>query len=471
VVVLGLEFTPIQLGFGFTLNGVGGLFGQNRGVAVEALQAGLKTGALQAVLFPQNPVENAPRIISVLSSVFPVTPGQTIFGPALKIGWGTPTIIEAQLGLIVEFESPRRLILVGKDHHELPKSDRSCTWSSTCSGCSTRPRVSRASTPASTTRRSVPTPSPATSSGARPRAAGPSGSWRGRHQPHFEVPNGLLPQLERIRINLTNGNTPRAVLRATRRSPRTPSGGRSHRRSVSAAGFTLVGHLGIDALINTTNFTFVVDFSASVALRRGSTNIASLSLDGTITGPRPFHVDATASISFFLFSIDFHVSFSIGEDAPPALPTTSAARRPAGSGADRPAQTERSSAHAHADAWCRGARPPSARTRHHARKLWWSHPLGEVSVASGCSARDPLQAAGWADHRGDRRFTATKRQAGSQPESPPMAPQVTDLLSPMADYLELSDDQKLSRPAFETLKSGQAFTSDHLDGGDGEPSS
>ena len=45
----------MQLGLGFMLVGVGGLLGINRTVAVEALRAGLKTGALGAVLSPPDP--------------------------------------------------------------------------------------------------------------------------------------------------------------------------------------------------------------------------------------------------------------------------------------------------------------------------------------------------------------------------------------------------------------------------------
>src|SRR6185436_6832202 len=96
------------------------------------------------------------------------------------------------------------------------------------------------------------------------------------------------------------------------------------------------------------------------------------------------------------------------------------------------------------------------------------HPLGEVSVRQRVLPLETqLQRLGGQTIAGDRRFTATNAKLGASPIAPKV-PQVTDFFA-MADYLELSDDQKLSRPAFETLKSGQAFTSDHLDSGDGEP--
>ena len=55
LVLVSAEFPPVQLGLGFMLVGVGGLLGINRTVAVDALRAGLKTGALGAVLSPPDP--------------------------------------------------------------------------------------------------------------------------------------------------------------------------------------------------------------------------------------------------------------------------------------------------------------------------------------------------------------------------------------------------------------------------------
>ena len=47
LIVIAAEFTPIQLSFGFTLNGVGGIFGLNRMIVVAALAEGIRTNADQ----------------------------------------------------------------------------------------------------------------------------------------------------------------------------------------------------------------------------------------------------------------------------------------------------------------------------------------------------------------------------------------------------------------------------------------
>ena len=70
--IISVEFNPgIQLGFGFTLVGLGGLVGLNRSVDLEALAAGARSGSIDTILFPRDVVANATRIISDLRAFFP----------------------------------------------------------------------------------------------------------------------------------------------------------------------------------------------------------------------------------------------------------------------------------------------------------------------------------------------------------------------------------------------------------------
>ena len=56
LLIITFDFPPIQLGFGFTLNGVGGLGGVNRTMNTDALHAGFRAHTLNNVLFPPDPV-------------------------------------------------------------------------------------------------------------------------------------------------------------------------------------------------------------------------------------------------------------------------------------------------------------------------------------------------------------------------------------------------------------------------------
>ena len=122
LVLIATEFSPpVQLGYGFTLSGVGGLFGANRTVAVDVLRSGLRAGTLGSVLFPQDPIRNAPQIVSDLQAIFPPAEGRYLLGPVAKLGWGTPTVLTIELGLIIELPEPVRLFLLGRLRVQLPE--------------------------------------------------------------------------------------------------------------------------------------------------------------------------------------------------------------------------------------------------------------------------------------------------------------------------------------------------------------
>jgi hypothetical protein len=96
------QFPPIQLSFGFTLTGIGGLIGVQHTASPPALSQALSQGQIDAVLFPANPVANAPQLINTLRTLFPVKAGGFVIGPMLELGWGTPSLVTVRLGLLVE---------------------------------------------------------------------------------------------------------------------------------------------------------------------------------------------------------------------------------------------------------------------------------------------------------------------------------------------------------------------------------
>ncbi len=96
------QFPAIQLSFGFTLTGVGGLIGVQHTASPPALSQALGAGQVDAVLFPENPVANAPQIINTLRTMFPIKSGGFIIGPMLELGWGTPSLVTVRLGLLIE---------------------------------------------------------------------------------------------------------------------------------------------------------------------------------------------------------------------------------------------------------------------------------------------------------------------------------------------------------------------------------
>lgn len=117
LLIITAQLPPIQLGFGFTMTGVGGLLGVQHTIDTQALSSGLSTGSLDSFLFPQNPIANAPQIINQLRTIFPFSPGGFVIGPMLELGWGTPSLVTARLGVLIEAS---QLVIVGQVIVQLP---------------------------------------------------------------------------------------------------------------------------------------------------------------------------------------------------------------------------------------------------------------------------------------------------------------------------------------------------------------
>jgi hypothetical protein len=107
---LTLRFPSIPLGFGFSLSGLGGILALNRGIDTEALALGLRDGAADAILFPENVLRDADILVTLIDGYFPILEGNTAVGPVAEIKWGVGDILVGQLGVAISL--PQGLIVV-----------------------------------------------------------------------------------------------------------------------------------------------------------------------------------------------------------------------------------------------------------------------------------------------------------------------------------------------------------------------
>src|SRR5690606_20557786 len=96
-------FKPIPIGMACTLQGIGGIVAVNRTFDEDAMREGLKNKTINSLLFPRDPIRNAPEIIRNLATTFPARSGSYLLGVLVKIGWFTPTLVTLDLALIFEF--------------------------------------------------------------------------------------------------------------------------------------------------------------------------------------------------------------------------------------------------------------------------------------------------------------------------------------------------------------------------------
>ncbi len=321
LIIISVEFIPIQLGFGFTLNGVGGLAGIHRQVVTEALQSGLRQGILDHILFPQDPVRNAPQIISDLRTVFPVAVGRFVFGPMAKLGWGTPSIITAEIGIILELPDPFRIVLLGQAAAVLPEDAPVVRINVDVLGIID---FGRKMFSLDATIRDSFIGGFALSGdmamrlgwGDRPNFALAVGGLN----PNFNPPPNF-PTLRRVMVSLGLGDNPRISIQGyTAITSNSIQFGALAELYAEAAGFSVCGYLGFDALIIFQPFFFRFDFRTGFTLRRGSSRIAGINIEGMLSGPSPFHLKGRGCIGILFFDVCVRFDETFGDRQRVELP-------------------------------------------------------------------------------------------------------------------------------------------------------
>ena len=289
----------------------------------EFLREGLKNNTLKDLLFPNDPIGNAPQIFGTLNKAFPAQEGSYLFGPVVQICWGTASLLKMDLALILELGRRTRLLILGRVSVMLPSEKEDLIRLQLNSlGVIDFDQGSIPIDAGSMTHASCTFPLTGAAMrlnwGSSPVFALSVGGFH----PAFKPPPNF-PTLERVSISFSD--TSDFKLRAEgyfALTANTLQWGAKAELFAKSGGFSVEGHIGYDVLIQFDPFGFVADFSAGVQLKHGSTNLFKLQADGELSGPRPLHVKG--KVTFEIFWCDFTISFNhtliSGEPPPPPAP-------------------------------------------------------------------------------------------------------------------------------------------------------
>lgn len=323
LLIITFDFPPIQLGFGFTLNGVGGLGGVNRTMNTDALHAGFRAHTLNNVLFPPDPIANAPQIISSIENFFPPTNGRYLFGPMLELGWGTPTLITLAVGVILEVPDPILIAILGLIDAGLPTADVALielhidvlglidfgAKTLSIDGSLYDSRVLIYSLAGDLALR--------LSWGDTPSFLFSLGGFN----PHFNTAGLDVPQMNRLSVSIGNGDNPRISANSYFAvTSNTVQFGANVEAYASAGGFAIHGYLGFDVLIVISPFSFEFDFSAGFDVSYDGHSLLGLNVNGLFSGPTPWHLHGDASIDILFISVSASVDLTWGDSTPAVLP-------------------------------------------------------------------------------------------------------------------------------------------------------
>ncbi|HEV3063179.1 MAG TPA: DUF6603 domain-containing protein [Vicinamibacterales bacterium] len=323
LIILSADFGPgIQLSFGFTLLAVGGLLGLNRTVLFQPLLDGIRTNAVQSIMFPQDIIANAPRIISDLRAIFPPQQGTFLIGPMAKIGWGEPTLISLSLGVIIEIP-PGDAAILGILRAALPADDIAILVLQVNFAGVLEFDKKRFYFYASLFDSHILF---ITISGSMGVLFGYGADANfvlsvGGFHPQFNPPPLPFPAPQRISIDLINESFAR--IHADGYFAVTTNTVQFGTHSDFFFGFSacsVSGSSGFDALIQFSPFHFIAEISTQFSVQVFGIGVYGVGIDVLLSGPGPWHVHGTASLSFFFFSIDIGIDFTWGDDPNTTLP-------------------------------------------------------------------------------------------------------------------------------------------------------
>jgi hypothetical protein len=444
-------FKPIPLGFGFQLQGIGGMLGVHRTFDTDVLRAGLKTDLLGTLLAPRDPAGNAVALIQSLGSAFPAKRGSLLLGLLAHITWFTPTLVDLHLALIMELGARERLLVLGRASALLPSKDNDLIRLNLDTMGVIDFDAGTLEADAALVDSRLAHKFPVTGSGAlRARWSGDQTFVLavGGLNPHFTPPTGF-PQLDRVAIALCSGNNPRIVCDAYLAiTANTVQFGARASLHAEAAGCTVDGDLSFDSLVTLLPPHFIIDFHTGVQLKFHGHTLCKISLDGTLEGPLPLRLSARAKfeILWFSISVGFHFTLADGDDTP-AIAAVSLINEVAAALAD-------------AANW--STLPPAG----------VSHGVSLRSVpTAGRTALDPLGSLVVQQQVAPLNTTRDVDTYGGAPVIGPQRFQLSGTLNgtggtattaafPPSRYFTMSDDDRLAAPSFETMDAGLVLGDD-----------
>ena len=319
LVVLTAHFPEpgLQMGFGFRLLAVGGIIGVNRSVHIPALMDGVRSGGIESVMFPDNVIANAPRILSDLRTFFPPREDRFLIGPMAKLAWGNPALLTASLAVVVEI--PGNIAFVGVLRVALPRPETPILLLQVNFAGVVEPDEQRMYFTATLFESRI----------LHLHIDGDMGvliGWGndpnliltvGGFHPSYPPPPLPFPTPRRISIDILREAGARiGITGYFAVTSNTVQFGADADIYFKFSSFRVEGNLGIDALFQISPFAFAAEVRAGVSLKAFGVGCFSIKLRFALEGPTPWRVHGRGSVSllFFDISANFDITWGAGRD-------------------------------------------------------------------------------------------------------------------------------------------------------------
>jgi hypothetical protein len=325
--IMGASFLPpIQLSFGFSLDRVGGIVGINRHVDSEALRGAQRTGTAGDVLFAVRPPASPLALVIAADRLFPFNRGTHLVGPSLKLSWlsfgSEGSLLGLDLAVIVEIPTGKVAIL-GVARASIPSLPFVINLRLDVLGL-VDPVEQIASIDASLVDSHVLGIFEVYGDAAMRFSWGANSYFVvtvGGFYPGFNPEPAHIPALRRVGLAMDNP-IPIIDVRAEGYFAVTSNtiqfGGRWE--VGISLGIEAHGFVQVDAIVQFRPFHFDAGVAAGFDVSAGGFSFASVTLQGSISGPGPIVIRGSLSIDVFLFSISWDETFTLGSGPSDTLP-------------------------------------------------------------------------------------------------------------------------------------------------------
>jgi hypothetical protein len=446
----------IQVGWGFSLTGGGGIFGHNHAIDTDAIAAGLRTKALDSILFPPDPVAQAPHIFGVWRQMLPIAEGRTVVGLMAQLTWASE-VSTIDLAILLDFDqgSLAQIVLLFSLQLHAPTEKTPLIQGRFDGIARLRFHPTDFLLEGVLINGKIAT-FPATGGLIVVGRGGNDSAYLvsiGGFNPHFTPPTGI-PTVDRLRLDISSSKNPRirfeGYLAVT---SQTVQFGARLQIHAAAGPLAVDGWFAFDGLADWVNSPqFSIELAAGLSLSFDGSPLMEVNIDILVEGWDRWHVQGYVSFSLLFVTFSLPIEYHSGTPLPTARTTAD------------PLQLVRD-ALSTADAW--SAQPPTASAvvalRPGGTSALAAHPLGVVA----CTQRVvPLGLQ--VTHVGSQLLAAPTTVdltalllGGTAPTD--VAP-VTEAFA-AGQFLDLTDAERLSRPSFEPMRSGLSAGSSTLDVG------
>jgi hypothetical protein len=394
-------------------------------------------------MFPTDVVANAPRIISDLKAIFPPKEGTFLIGPMAKFGWGTPSLITLSFGLILEIP-PGNIAILGILKVALPEEEAALIQLQVNFVGILDFEKQLLSFDASLFDSHILFLTLEGDMAVRLK-------WGdnpvfvlsvGGFHPAFQPPPLGLQSMKRITVSILDLDWARIrIENYFAVTSNTVQFGAHASLFFGVDGCNINGQVGYDVLFQFSPFYFNAQISGSLSLEVAGFDLLSIDLRFSLEGPSPWRAKGTGSISILFFSVDVNFDVTWGDPVNTSLPPVHV----------MPvflAEVNKQ------ENW-KALPPPSTNLLVTLRKLDPAllvlHPFGALTLSQRALPLNlTLDKLGTQKPDDVNRIDVTKAVSGS--DTLPITPVNEQFAA--AQYQQMSDAEKLSRPSYQQMKSG-----------------